>query len=247
MRCQWTEEGGRDEGEGRRRRKNEIVAERCRHEEEKHFNSRCLLFNARSISLCNSVLVSRCEWKWKEWDVSGNQPRPVSLGSAIFCVSSCCYRWFCGELSVAASRWTSEVMQRTFKVWLQKKKKNRTLSTEHFHSVLLVPVCSCSLPFCTRAHSPYLHTNLSGSIGAYRPFGIFSGFPLLCQCSSAVSRTKLTRSKKCSGYTHSLHFKEAFLLPSIQSDSWSMTWWTPMYLFCSLYILTYCIRLVFDL
>lgn len=128
-----------------------------------------------------------------------------------------------------------------------KKKKNRTLSTEHFHSVLLVPVCSCSLPFCTRAHSPYLHTNLSGSIGAYRPFGIFSGFPLLCQCSSAVSRTKLTRSKKCSGYTHSLHFKEAFLLLSIQSDSWSMTWWTPMYLFCSLYILTYCIRLVFDL
>ena len=129
----------------------------------------------------------------------------------------------------------------------QKKKKNRTLTTEHFHSVLLVSVCSCSLPLSTQAHSPYLHSNLSGSIGAYRPFGIFSGFPLLCQCSSAVNRIKLTRSKKCSGYTHSLHFKEAFLLLSTQSDSWSMTWWTHMYLFCSLYILTYCILLVFDL
>lgn len=153
MRCQWTEEGGRDEGEGRRRRKNEIVAERCRHEEEKHFNSRCLLFNARSISLCNSVLVSRCEWKWKEWDVSGNQPRPVSLGSAIFCVSSCCYRWFCGELSVAASRWTSEVMQRTFKVWLQKKKKTGLSALNTFilsSSSLFVLALCFSAPGLTR-------------------------------------------------------------------------------------------------
>lgn len=245
MHCQWTEEGGRDEGEGRRRRKNEIVAERCRHEEEKHFNSRCLLFNACSISLCNSVLVSRCEWKWKEWEGSGNQSRPVSPGSAIFFVSSCCYRWFRGELSVVASRWTSEVMKRTFKVQLQKIKKQ---DSHHWTlSVLLVSVCSCSLPLCTQARSSYLHTNLSGSVGAYRPFGIFSGFPLLCQRSSAVNRTKLTRSKTCSGYTHSLHFKEAFLPLSIQPDSWSLTWWTPMYLFSSLYILTYCIRWVFDL
>ena len=114
--------GGRDEGEGRRR-KNEIVAERCRHEEEKHFNSRCLSFNACSVSLCNSVLVSRCEWEWKKWE--GNQSRPVSLGSAMFFVSSCCYRWFHRELCVVALRWTSEVMKRTFKVWLQKKKEQK--------------------------------------------------------------------------------------------------------------------------
>ena len=148
--------GGRDEGEGRRR-KNEIVAERCRHEEEKHFNSRCLSFNACSVSLCNSVLVSRCEWEWKKWE--GNQSRPVSLGSAMFFVSSCCYRCFHRELCVVALRWTSEVMKRTFKVWLQKKKNKKKKKKTGLSplnnfilssSSLFVPALCLSAPRLTR-------------------------------------------------------------------------------------------------
>lgn len=153
---------------------------------KKHSNSRYLVLNTFSPSLRSSMYVSKCVRRWKrgggEQDGNSNHEWLASLGSAIFFSRSrCCHCCLLRGLSVVASSSAPDVMKHAFKVWLRKKNESG-FTKKHFCSFLFFCVC-CSLPFCTPLYHPIF-------LSAHRHS---QWLLLVCQCLSAVNRTKLTK------------------------------------------------------
>lgn len=105
------------------------------------------------VTVCNLVW-SKGERGAERSKIEREEATVTSLAGfySIFCYS-CCYSWLCRELCVIASRWVSEVIKCTFKVWLGKKKRNQD---SHNPTLSFCPFLLCLFLFFAFLDLPHM-------------------------------------------------------------------------------------------